>query len=159
MRSDNNLFRILALAFLLALILYVATFKWIQHRREHKGPWQVTFQCDNQGMPSILIVQPHLGIDAVQIGFPEQRVPMTNYQRRVSFRNPIKRVPFGELAFQDPTFLPGTVSFNFWGHGVELLPRTLVINQTEIPWVSQTNILLSGEGKFERRPTKKPSIF
>jgi len=38
---------------------------------------------------------------------------------------------------------------------VELLPRTMIINQREISWNSTNNIVLTGEGKFERRKTKK----
>jgi len=33
-------------------------------------------------------------------------------------------------------FLPGVVTMNLLGHEIELMPRTLVIDKKEIPWVT-----------------------
>ena len=38
------------------------------------------------------------------------------------------------MIFQDPTFLPGTVTLRQFGHEIELLPRVLIIDKKEIPW-------------------------
>jgi hypothetical protein len=157
MKSD--LPRVLITTFLIALVLYVASFKWIQYKRESKGPWNVTFATDAAGTPSLTILQPALNIQNVQITFPEQKIPETNLLQVVKFDKPTTNAPFGEIVFQDPTFLPGTVMFNFWGHGVELTPRILVINNQAVNWQSNTNIPVTGEGKFERRPVKKPFIL
>jgi hypothetical protein len=40
------------------------------------------------------------------------------------------------LIFQDPTFLPGTVTIRLFGHVVEFLPRVLTIDKKEYPWQS-----------------------
>jgi hypothetical protein len=34
----------------------------------------------------------------------------------------------------DLRFLPGTVTFQLYGHEVELLPRALMIDRQEHPW-------------------------
>jgi hypothetical protein len=63
-------------------------------------------------------------------------------------------VPFGEVIFQDLTFLPGTVTFNFFGHEVELLPRTLIIDKQEHAWKTGEVISITGPGKFQPRESK-----
>ena len=158
MRSDG-LFKILGLGFLLALMLYIVSFKWIQHQREYKGPWRVVFSSDNSSIPYLLVSQSTLKIEDHKITFENQKAPRPNLARVVYFNNPTTNAPFGEIVFQDPTFLPGTITFNFWGHEVELMPRTLIIDKKEIPWHSDTNIVVSGEGKFQRKPVKKPAIL
>jgi hypothetical protein len=40
------------------------------------------------------------------------------------------------MIFQDPTFLPGTVTMRLFGHQIELLPRVLTIDREEYPWHS-----------------------
>jgi len=51
-------------------------------------------------------------------------------------------VPFGTCVFMDTTFLPGTVTLRLYGHEIELLPRVLVIDQQEHPWISDSTITL-----------------
>jgi hypothetical protein len=158
-RSDNNLFKIFAVGFLLALIVYIASFSFIQRQREHNGPWLIVFQTDADNRPSIVISHTNLHIEPHTISFPEAKGPRPDFLKEIHFNGPITNVPFGEIVFQDPTFLPGTVMFNFWGHGVELMPRTMIIDQQEVPWHSKTNLTLTGEGKFERRKVKKPAFL
>jgi hypothetical protein len=43
-------------------------------------------------------------------------------------------VPLGSCIFMDTTFLPGTVTFQLFGHEIELLPRVLVIDRQEHTW-------------------------
>ncbi|MDB6027999.1 MAG: hypothetical protein JWM68_4222 [Verrucomicrobiales bacterium] len=152
----NELVRHGVVAFALAALLYVVTYRWIQYRREFRGPWVVTFQSDTNGTPSVVVSQPALNIADQKIIFADQKVSDTNIMRTYRYDGPKTNASFGEVVFQDPTFLPGTITFNFWGHGVELMPRTMVIDQQEIPWHSQTNMVLTGPGKFERRKVKKP---
>src|SRR5687767_15255848 len=154
MRTDSVI-KTFGIGFVLALVLYIAGFSWIQHKREYKGPWIVTFASDEAGTPYLLVTQKHLQIEPHKIVFADQHIERTNLLRTVRFEGPTTNAAFGEIVFQDPTFLPGTVTFNFWSHEIELMPRTLVINKEEIPWHSKTNITLTGEGKFERKPVKK----
>jgi hypothetical protein len=42
----------------------------------------------------------------------------------------------------DTTFLPGTVTLEVFNHQVELLPRVLVIDRQEHPWLSESTITL-----------------
>ncbi|MFN7138409.1 MAG: hypothetical protein ACK4UN_03615 [Limisphaerales bacterium] len=155
--KQDGLGKPLIITFLLAVVLYVVSFAWIQHKRENKGPWIVEFQTDDQGVPSLLVNQPFLGISNQVITFADQALEERNLSEVVHFKGPIPatNAPFGEVVFQDPTFLPGTIAFNFWTHGVELMPRTMIINKEEVNWNTQPNIVLVGEGKFERRPVKK----
>ncbi len=152
----HELVKAIAITFVLALVIYIGSFKWIEHKRTSKGPWIVEFRSDSNGVPEVLVSQEALKIKDQRITFTDQQVPEKNFTKKVSFNGPTTNAPFGEIVFQDPTFLPGTVMFNFWGHGVEFMPRTMVINQQEIAWNTGTNIVLSGQGKFERRPVKKP---
>jgi hypothetical protein len=48
-------------------------------------------------------------------------------------------LPFGECIYQDLMFLPGVVTMNLLGHEIELMPRTLVIDKKEVPWVTPGN--------------------
>jgi hypothetical protein len=132
-------------AFLLALVCYALFYHGIEHRRVRKGPWEVTFALDETGMPRVGIVQPKLAITNVQISFPGQSASTTNGLGTVAFDKPKPvpyDVPFGRCVFMDTTFLPGTVTFQLFGHEIELLPRVLIIDHQERPWVSGQPITL-----------------
>src|ERR1035437_5564679 len=135
------------LAFLLALAGYAFFYQTIEHRRTRKGPWQVTFARNAAGDPAIIIAQPKLAITNVQISFTVEPLPDTNASSAVAsdharpespitnhlppittlfFAQPLPvpyDVPFGKCVFMDTTFLPGTVTFDLFGHEIELLPR------------------------------------
>jgi hypothetical protein len=132
MRSDG-LFKHLAICAVIAVVFYVAAFGWIDHRRIASGPWQVVFRADAAGKPSLLISQTNLHI-AQTIFFAGQTVRPANLSRTVIFGQTPPDLPFGELLFQDPTFLPGTVTMRLFGHTVELLPRVLSVDKKEYPW-------------------------
>ena len=136
MKPDRAL-RHFLLAFLLALVGYIVCYQAIEHRRTRKGPWRVTFTTGPAGAPAILIYQPRLGITNVQITFAGQTSTAPNPAATIVF-NPPKPVPydvpFGKCVFMDTTFLPGTVTFQLFGHEIELLPRVLVIDGQEHPW-------------------------
>ena len=72
-----------------------------------------------------------------------------NRQVRVAFEKVKTPVPFGKVIFEDLTFLPGVVTFDLFGHEIELLPRTLIVNKRGIPWQSGVTIDLW--------PTNKPA--
>ena len=43
-------------------------------------------------------------------------------------------------------YLPGTLTFDFFGHQVELLPRVLIIDKEEHPWQSGSRLKVSDPG-------------
>jgi hypothetical protein len=138
MRSDGIL-RHLIFAFIIAVVFYVVVFGWIEHRRVFKGPWIVAFETDGQGRPSLVISEPKLNISQT-VTFPTQKIAGTRLHQGEQFDEAVTNLPFGSMVFQDPTFLPGTVMMNLFGHQVQLLPRILTIDKKEIPWrTGQTN--------------------
>lgn len=123
-----------AAALVIAVVFYFAGFNWLQHRRVEKGPWQVTFQTDAAGTPAISIVQSNLNIFKT-ISFPRGRAA-PGLSRTLAFGQETPDLPFGEMIYQDPTFLPGTVTMRLFGHEIELLPRVLTIDKKEYTWRS-----------------------
>ncbi len=123
-----------AIAGAFALVLYGASYSFIEHMRQRKGGWQVTFASDTAGQPQVTVTQPTLEITNVQFRFFGERIFATNFHKTIVFDGPITNVPFGQVIFLDTTFLPGTVTFDFFGHELELLPRILIINKREVPW-------------------------
>jgi hypothetical protein len=132
MRSDG-LLKHLAICLVIAVVFYVAAFGWLQHRRTAKGPWVADFRADAAGTPALLISQTNLNISET-IVFAGQTVHPANFSRTIVFGQTPPDMPFGELIFQDPTFLPGTVTMRLCGHVVELLPRVLTVDKKEYPW-------------------------
>ena len=139
MKSDN-LFRHLVVPFAIAVVVYVISYSWIEHRRTRKGPWEVTFTNDTSGAPALVINQPSLAITNLQITFPGE-TNRTNAS--VSFKTPQDvpwDLPYGKCVFMDTTFLPGTITIDLFGHEIELIPRVLTIDQKEMPWGSGKTI-------------------
>jgi hypothetical protein len=132
MRSDG-LLKHLAICAAIAVVFYVTVFGWIQHRRNFKGPWEATFRADAAGTPALVISQTNLHISET-IVFPGQTVQPANLSRAIVFGPTPPALPFGELLFQDPTFLPGTVTLRLFGHQVEVFPRALTVDKKEYPW-------------------------
>jgi len=119
-------------ALLIAVALYAVSFGWIQHRRTFKGPWEVTFQSDGAGRPSIVIRQPVLAITET-LAFTGATVA-PNMEVMERFSDATNQTPFGQMVFQDPTFLPGTLTMELFGHEVEALPRVLIVDKKEVAW-------------------------
>jgi len=144
MKSDNPV-KHFALAFLIAILVYFVAYTFIEQRRNRKGPWQVTFTTQPFAGPSIMIDQPALHLTNVAIHFAGNGVPGTNTSSTLIFDQPRPvpyDVPYGKCLFMDTTFLPGTLTLQFFGHEIELLPRVLIIDHREYPWQSNTNIQL-----------------
>ena len=143
MKSENPAKHFL-IAFLVAVTIYVIAYGTIEHRRNRKGPWEVTFANSFSNMPAMLISQPSLGITNVQIvffGLP----PLSNGPVRLRFDQPKPvpfDLPFGKCIFMDTTFLPGTITFDAFGHQIELLPRVLIVHGQEHGWNSDGVIML-----------------
>ncbi len=142
MNSSNPLKHFL-FAFIIALVLYLVAYKWIEHRRTRNGPWDVTFNVEN-GKVVLLIQQPALKIQNVRLVFEGTKAQTFSAQQlRFSDARTVPfNVPFGKCVFQDTTFLPGSVTFELFGHEIQMLPRVLTIDRKEIPWQSDTNIFL-----------------
>ena len=133
------------LVFLLVLAGYIICYQGIEHRRTHNGPWRVTFTTGSNDVPTIVIHQPRLTIANVQIRFAGETLRPTNAPATLVFSEPKPvpyEVPFGKCVFMDTTFLPGTVTFQLFGHEIELLPRALVIDRQEHRWEPDSEIAL-----------------
>ena len=148
MKSEGPLKHFL-LAFLLAVVCYAFFYHYIEHRRTRKGPWEITFTNDTAGNPTMVINQPKLAITNALVTFSGHPAAMTprmpatlvfSQPRAVPFE-----VPFGKCVFMDTTFLPGTVTLNLFNHEIELLPRVLVIDRQEHPWLSESRFTLHAE--------------
>ena len=94
-------------------------------------------------MPTILVEQAELGIKPILIQFnidsdflSELKIQDSVESILFELEKEEFELPFGQLTYRDPTFLPGVVTLQVFGSTVECLPRTLVINQQEIEWNS-----------------------
>jgi hypothetical protein len=137
----------IALLFPAVLVLYLGIFYGIEHLRQRGGPWEVDFEADAQGTPAIVVSQPRLGLRNVRLTFQGETVGHCG--GHVSFNRVQQPVPFGAVIYEDLTFLPGVVTFNLFGHEVELLPRVLIVNKKEVSWWSCA--------AMDLWPTNKPS--
>ena len=137
----------IALLFLAVLGLYLAVFFGIERARQHKGPWEVDFQTSGEGSPMLIVSQPKLGLSEVRIVVHGEDA--SNARGRVLFDQVKRPVPFGKVIYEDLTFLPGVVTFDLFGHEIELLPRSLIANKKQVAWKSGITIDLW--------PTNKPA--
>ena len=144
MKSDN-LLRHIWIPFCIAVLVYVIFYTGIEHRRTRKGPWEVTFTKDASGAPALLINQPKLAITNLEITFPgETNLNSSNVLMVLNIPKPVPYdVPYGKCIFMDTTFLPGTIVFDLFGHEIQLIPRVLTIDKKEIPWGSNTNLVVN----------------
>jgi hypothetical protein len=135
---------------LLGYVLFFQADRWLRLRR---GPWQITFAVATNGAPVILIDQPKLGIARARLEFAGETAPPLPAPRRLVFDSPLQtNLPFGRTLFLDTTYLPGTVTLDLFGHEIELLPRTLVVNRREVPWPAAGTLTLSPAEKLPPRP-------
>ena len=142
MKSAGGL-RQIAGVFVLAVAAYALFYSCIEEQRARKGPWQVVFETED-GKPVIVVSQPALRIQGVRVVFPSEDAG-GNVAQRLSFdqaREVPFGVPFGKCVFQDAQTLPGTVTFELFGHEIQLLPRVLTIDGVEHPWRSGETIAL-----------------
>ncbi|MDX1950991.1 MAG: hypothetical protein SFY81_02340 [Verrucomicrobiota bacterium] len=133
--------------FLGALVLYVLLFSCDAHLRSRKGPWEVTFQTNNFGNPALLVNQHSLGVTNLQI-ILEGETATNQLPQTIQFTNPRLQPPFGRVRFHDLTYLPGTLTFDLYGHEVELLPRALFLNLKEFQWGNSNFYVLKQTDKI-----------
>ena len=153
MKTDG-LLKHVAITLAASVIFYIVCFAWIEHRREFKGPWEITFQTDSLGVPTLLIAEPALNISK-KISFPNEKTSSANLSQTVRFDQPVTALPFGLLLFQDPTFLPGTLTINLFRHEIELLPRVLNVDKKEISWQSGSDVSITEPGQIEPKPANQ----
>lgn len=139
--------RSLVLFFVVVFLLYLGAFYGCEYMRARKGPWEVQFVSDSSGRPSIIVDQPALGVSSLEILFHGEHINRTNLSERVLFNAPLKPTPFGKVIYEDLTFRPGVVTFDLFGHEIELLPRVLIVNKKEVPWKSDSIVELTGADK------------
>ena len=140
--SKENIAKPVIVVLLLSLLLYVVTFSAIEHRRRFKGPWQLAFATDSNGVPSLSVSQPVLNIAGVRFVFDGVQLSQTNLAQVVAFDVDKTNVPFGKVIYFDTTFLPGVVTLDLFGNMLEFLPRTMVVNTNQVPWKSGETIRL-----------------
>ena len=138
----------IAVVFVVVVILYFASFWGIEKLRQHRGPWVVAFGSNSQGEPTLTVSQTARGLSEVRLVVHGESI--TNPPVTVRFDRVLQAVPFGTVIYEDLTFLPGVVTFDLFGHEVELLPRVLVVNKHEVPWQQGAVVDLW--------PTNKPAI-
>jgi hypothetical protein len=142
----DNILKHAGFAFLIALLGYIFFYSCDAHLRTHKGAWIVNFQSNTNGEPLLVIDQPFLKI-ITQILLAGEKA--TNTPGVVEFKDPQHlRTPFGRVRFHDLTYLPGTIVLDVYGHEVELLPRTLVLNTKEIAWTNNITYVLAPTNKI-----------
>jgi hypothetical protein len=144
-----------AVAFLIALVLYIVMYTFIEHRRTRHGPWQMEFTKSAGVAPTLVINEPKLNIANFRISFPNESPPPTNLV--LNFSQPRAwpfDVPFGNCLFEDLTFQPGTLAFNLFGHEVQLIPRVLTIDGHEYPWQSGAAVAITNRPSL---PLPQPS--
>lgn len=146
MEKKDRLPKHLLIGFGMALAIYAGFFVLDQWWRVRKGGWEVNFATHSSSNAMIIVNQPTLGITNVQIIFEGERAT-NQVAGTVAFTKPQLAVPFGKVKFEDLTYLPGSVAFDFFGHEVELLPRTLYLNKKEHTWKSGS--------VYELRPGEK----
>lgn len=129
-----------------AAAAYFALFAWIEHGRNRRGPWEVTFTRHTNGLPCLEISQPALGVHDVRIVFPEgavSNVPALPVKRVFGeARGTPFDLPFGRCVFLDTISLPGTVAIEVGGRQVQLMPRTLTVEGREFPWRNAETLCL-----------------
>ncbi len=151
----DSLLKPVAIAFAIALIGYATLYSCDSHLRTRKGPWQVEFTADTNGVPAIIIHQPALGVERFQLVFAGERAPTNFSPATIRFDTPKQKVPVGEFLYHDLMYLPGVVSLNLFGHGIELLPRTLIVDGREEPWRATAMLDLKPEAKKPLPPVPK----
>jgi len=143
-KDSDRLPKHLLIGFALALFVYASFFSCDQYVRHRKGAWEVNFTTNNAGSAEIEIFHPSLAIHSTVVFEGE----IATNSGAVKFDRPEKNIPFGKTRFEDLTYLPGSVVIDFFGHEVELLPRTLYLNKKEHPWVRDEVITLKAKEKL-----------
>jgi len=143
----DNIFKHAAIAFICALVGYIFFYGCDAHLRNRQGPWIVEFQSTTNREPLIIIHHARLGIRNVAVLLKGETI--TNKPVVKDFKSPNElEVPYGRVRFHDLTYLPGTITLDVFGHEIEMLPRTLVINTQETAWRNDALHILYATNKI-----------
>jgi hypothetical protein len=151
--------RSIAITFAVAMVFYFIAYHWLSKKQTARGPWHVTFTKDNKGVPELIIAQPALNIANVRVRFPGETLTATQRSGVVDFAKPKMPVPFGEVVYDDLMFLPGTLVLDCFGHEIEMLPRTLVLNRKTVAWTNNVTHDLTAEMKLAPEQRKKKAGY
>jgi hypothetical protein len=148
-KDELPLRRLLIGALVAATLFYILGFALNEHLRTRRGPWVVSFTASPTGQPRLSIQQPSLGIRSVIVTFAGEEaidLPPTT----VRFETPRMALPFGTVKYDDLTYLPGVVTFEAFGHEIELLPRVLYLNRNPIEWADASNVVLHPQDRLPK---------
>lgn len=155
--TRNDKLKLISIPLVGALVLYFGGYFAVEFLRHRKGSWEVEFFVTNDA-PALRIAQPFLGVSNVVLVLEGETAATLTNQAPMTFNDPRNTpypVPHGRVIFEDLTFLPGTVTFDFHGHGVELIPRMLILNQRQLDWTSDVKLTLApGEKTHPITPTE-----
>lgn len=147
--------------FFATLFLYITVYGGCMAYQRRGGPWAVTQDKLADGTP-LLKIEHHvlLAGGPVTLTFPGETAParFTNAPYLRIFSQPNTNIfPYGPVVFLDTTVLPGSVAMDVFGHLVEMVPRTLLVDGHEVGWTPGTNIVVPMTGKIppEQRPKRK----
>lgn len=130
------------IAGVIAVAGYVLLWKSMEHARTRKGPWEITYRSEAGAPPEISISQPALGVENLRVVFEGETAPALAGPVTVRHDTVELSGPFGSWVRDDLMMQPGMVLLDFFGHKVELLPRTLIIDLKEHPWAATNTIAL-----------------
>lgn len=150
MKRGENI-KLVLIPLVMAVVIYFVGYWGIEHQRQKNDPWKVSFTTSSNNHPAIVINQKSLGVSNVTVVLSGEPLAEDFQQSDLVFdqaANTPFPVPHGQVIFQDLTFLPGTVTLDLRGHGIELLPRVIILNTNEVPWDSGAVYHLQPEEKL-----------
>ena len=97
------------------------------------APWELIFQKGTSGEIQMIISQPKIGVEAAVI---HTGVKAADDFREVvvSKFNGQQKLPIGEIAFYDPTLLPGRLTLKIENHSIDLMQTSLTLDGRHIQW-------------------------
>ena len=155
----DNMLPFVAGMFAIAIAVYALFYFTDQTLRSKDGGWEVTFTTNQIGAPVLQLSLPSKGIENCSVVFNGEKLPPDFKPVTTNLVTPTHlpvAVPFGQWFYADLTYLPGVVTFNFFGeagnatgrrHEVELLQRGLVVNREKHDWKPALKIEVSPKDK------------
>ena len=155
---DNMLLFVVGM-FVIAIVVYAIFYSTDQTLRSKDGGWEITFTTNQMGTPMLELSLPSKGIENCSVVFNGETLPLDFKPMSTNLVTPTQlpeSVPFGQWFYADLTYLPGVVTFNFFGeernatgrrHEVELLQRGLVVNREKHDWKPALKIEVSPKDK------------
>lgn len=121
--------------FAATLACYLFFYLGDRYLRTRHGAWEVAFGVGAEGREFLVVDQPSLGIRGVRVELAEGGVKGAGGgEERVVFDRPRVGLRSAEWVFDDLSYLPGIVVFNWRGHGVQLTSRVLSVDGHRRPW-------------------------